>query len=148
VTRSCVVCGVAFPPETNPRRITCSRRCNARRTKALAASRRAEVLAGLREAVAAGNLDAVESLAARVADLLCQATSAEATARASEWAAAPLRMVDVTGPKRCSRCGQVKPREAFYRDPRTPDGLRAACRECVCFGVRRAQRRRREILAA
>jgi hypothetical protein len=127
VTRACVVCGVALP-QANPRRITCSDRCRSRRSFARAVLCRAEALDGSREAVAGGNVRAVEVLAA--------------------WTACPAVVVDVTGPKRCSRCEAVKPRDDFYRDPRTPDGLRAACRECVCSGVRRAQRKRRETLAA
>jgi hypothetical protein len=32
--------------------------------------------------------------------------------------------------KRCSTCGQFRPRSEFGRERRSPDGLRARCREC------------------
>jgi hypothetical protein len=38
-------------------------------------------------------------------------------------------MVDLY-PKRCSRCGESRPRLRFYRDPRKRDGRRSACPPC------------------
>jgi hypothetical protein len=32
--------------------------------------------------------------------------------------------------KRCSRCGELRPLDAFHRDSKTRDGRRAECREC------------------
>lgn len=32
--------------------------------------------------------------------------------------------------KRCSKCGQDKPKSEFYRQPNGKDGLRAECKEC------------------
>ena len=32
--------------------------------------------------------------------------------------------------KRCSKCGEIKERTAFYKDKRTKDGLQAYCRSC------------------
>ena len=33
--------------------------------------------------------------------------------------------------KRCAKCGDVKPREAFNKDSRSSDGVRSQCKDCV-----------------
>jgi NAD-dependent SIR2 family protein deacetylase len=52
----------------------------------------------------------------------------------------------MTSVKRCPRCGQVKPAEAFYRRQRTR--LSSYCRSCQQATVRAARHRRRQDLAA
>ena len=52
----------------------------------------------------------------------------------------------MTALKRCPRCGQVKPAEAFYRRQRTR--LSSYCRSCQQAAVRAARRRRRQDPAA
>jgi hypothetical protein len=52
----------------------------------------------------------------------------------------------MTAVKRCPRCGQVKPTEAFYRRQRTR--LSAYCQPCQQAAARAARRRRRQDLAA
>ena len=52
----------------------------------------------------------------------------------------------MTAVKRCPRCGQVKPAEAFYRRQRTR--LSSYCRSCQRAAARLARKRRREDLAA
>lgn len=32
--------------------------------------------------------------------------------------------------KQCSRCKEIKPRTEFYKNGKTPDGLRSHCKEC------------------
>lgn len=32
--------------------------------------------------------------------------------------------------KRCSKCGEHKPESDFYKDKRTPDGLKCQCKKC------------------
>jgi hypothetical protein len=34
--------------------------------------------------------------------------------------------------KRCSKCGSIKPESEFYKDERTPDGLKCQCKKCHC----------------
>jgi hypothetical protein len=52
----------------------------------------------------------------------------------------------MTAVKRCPRCGQVKPAEAFYRRRRTR--LSSYCRSCQQAAARAARRRRRQDPAA
>jgi hypothetical protein len=52
----------------------------------------------------------------------------------------------MTSVKRCPRCGQIKPAEAFYRRHRTR--LSSCCRPCQQATVRAARRRRRHDPAA
>jgi hypothetical protein len=52
----------------------------------------------------------------------------------------------MTAVKRCPRCGQVKPAEAFYRRQRTR--LSSYCRACQRAAARAARRRRRQDPAA
>jgi hypothetical protein len=52
----------------------------------------------------------------------------------------------MTAVKRCPRCGQVKPAEAFYRRQRTR--LSSYCRSCQQAAVRAARRRRHQDSAA
>jgi hypothetical protein len=52
----------------------------------------------------------------------------------------------MTAVKRCPRCGQVKPAEAFYRRQRTR--LSSFCRSCQQATVGAARRRRRQDPAA
>jgi hypothetical protein len=52
----------------------------------------------------------------------------------------------MTAVKRCPRCGQVKPAEAFYRRQRTR--LSSYCRACQQVTVRAARRQRRQDPAA
>lgn len=52
----------------------------------------------------------------------------------------------MTAVKRCPRCGQVKPAEAFYRRQRTR--LSSYCRSCQRAAARVARRRRRQDPAA
>jgi len=42
--------------------------------------------------------------------------------------------------KRCSKCSLVKPHDVFYRDGRTADGLRSACKVCLRAQFRAYQR--------
>ena len=35
------------------------------------------------------------------------------------------------GQKRCSKCGEVKPVDCFYKDPKSMSGLRSWCKECA-----------------
>ena len=48
----------------------------------------------------------------------------------------------MTGVRRCSRCGKVKPTAQFYRRRRTQ--LSSYCRSCQQAAVRRARDRRRQ----
>lgn len=34
--------------------------------------------------------------------------------------------------KKCSKCGEVKPIEAFHRKSCSPDGLQSYCKDCQC----------------
>lgn len=43
--------------------------------------------------------------------------------------------------KRCSRCGETKPRSEFHRQGRAPDGLQRACKAC------RAEQHRNRVAA-
>jgi hypothetical protein len=52
----------------------------------------------------------------------------------------------MTGVKRCSRCGKVKPTAQFYRRRRTQ--LSSYCRSCQQAAVRRGRNRRRQDPAA
>jgi hypothetical protein len=52
----------------------------------------------------------------------------------------------MTAVKRCPRCGQVKPAEAFYRRQRTR--LSSYCRACQRAAARLARQRRRQDPAA
>lgn len=44
--------------------------------------------------------------------------------------------------KRCSKCGEVKPLEAFYKDKTHWDGLRTQCKACHCKRLRERYRLR------
>ena len=48
----------------------------------------------------------------------------------------------MTAEKRCSRCKNEKPREAFPPDLATPDGLSYWCRQCKNDGKNEGRRRR------
>ena len=48
----------------------------------------------------------------------------------------------MTAVKRCPRCGQVKPAEAFYRRQRTR--LSSYCQSCQRAAARAARQRRRQ----
>jgi 5-methylcytosine-specific restriction endonuclease McrA len=37
---------------------------------------------------------------------------------------------DLTADKRCSRCGETKPRDAFYAKQASSDGLQSECKQC------------------
>ena len=52
----------------------------------------------------------------------------------------------MTAGKRCPRCGQVKPAEAFYRRQRTR--LSSYCQPCQRAAARATRRRRRQDPAA
>ena len=49
---------------------------------------------------------------------------------ASVVGAIPLPMPEPPTSKTCSKCSRDLPFDAFNRDPRVRDGLRADCREC------------------
>lgn len=46
--------------------------------------------------------------------------------------------------KTCNTCDDVKDADQFYGDPASPDGLRNACRACVC----RSRKQRRDAAEA
>ncbi|WP_416964423.1 endonuclease VII domain-containing protein [Streptomyces sp. Agncl-13] len=48
-------------------------------------------------------------------------------------------MANEEGVKRCSRCGESKPRAAFAGNKSIPDGLQAYCRECSAEYYRQRQ---------
>ena len=43
--------------------------------------------------------------------------------------------------KQCSKCGQVKAMTDFYADAREKDGLRHACKNCICSARKEAYRK-------
>jgi hypothetical protein len=44
-----------------------------------------------------------------------------------------------TGTKKCSRCGEVKPRTAFHRNASRYDGLHPTCKQCRASAEERAK---------
>jgi hypothetical protein len=130
----------------------------------------AEVLDGrIAEAVAR----ALEQHRAELAELVARQVDAELERLAGELVAEtlarrngaqPVRVVHPNGNgeppataelKRCSTCGQLRPRSEFGPERRSPDGLRARCRECrqcrehpLEVAARRARRAREKARTA
>jgi len=48
--------------------------------------------------------------------------------------------------KKCSRCGKDKPLSEFYKDAAGPDGIRQACKECMCIDQQARDRRKGLVL--
>lgn len=46
--------------------------------------------------------------------------------------------------KRCSKCGEEKPVDQFWKDRHTKDGLRSSCKKCLTNTHREWQRVNRE----
>lgn len=82
-----------------------------------------------------GAPDPIVALVAEVEVEMAAETAAEAETAPERTPVDP----DDPGDKQCSKCGEVKSREAFYRDKQAADGYKGSCKEC---DVKRIRERR------